>query len=353
VKAGIVWINSTNLFDASVGFGGYRESGYGREGGREGMAEYLVPAWQKKAALLPKLDPLPQAVPGDVERAPSAMLDRTIKNYIGGRQARPDSGYSYPVFDHKGRLISEVGLGSRKDVRNAVEAARKAAAWSAMTGHQRAQVLYFLAENLEARADDFAKRLVEGSGLSAARAMKEVRASIARIMYYAAWADKYDSETRIPAANMLSIALKEPYEVIGISCPDESPLLAMISLIIPAIAMGNRVIATPAPHQPLVAGDFYQVLDTSDVPGGVVNIITGERDTLAETMAAHDNIDACWYFGSKQGSTMVETQSAGSLKPVWANFGKERDWYDTKQGQGKEFLFHAVQIKSIWTPFGV
>jgi len=354
VKAGIVWINSTNLFDAAVGFGGCKESGFGREGGREGMHEYLIPTWQKKAALYAKPDEFEDAAPiADIEPAPSDKLDRTMKNYIGGKQARPDSGYSYPVLDYKGKLISEAGLGSRKDVRNAVEAARKASSWSTITGHQRAQVLYFLAENLEARSHEFAERLAEGSGSSIAKAMKEVNTSVARIMYYAAWADKYDSDTRAPMANMLTIALKEPHEVIGISCPEEAPLLAMISTVIPAIAMGNRVIVTPSPHQPLVAGDLYQVLDTSDVPGGVVNIITGKRDTLASTMAAHDDIGCCWYFGDKQGSTMVEAASAGSLKPTWVNYGKTRDWYNTKQGQGHEFLFHAVQIKSIWTPFGV
>ncbi len=354
VKAGIVWINSTNLFDASVGFGGYKESGYGREGGREGMAEYLVPEWQKSAAKLPKPDDFAEAHPvGTSTLAKPDQLDRTMKMYVGGKQARPDGGYSYPIYDYKGNIVSEAGLGSRKDIRNAVEAARKADGWSGMTGHQRAQVLYFMAENLEARAGDFAEVLSQSSGLSTTKAMKEVSASIARIMYYAAWADKYDSEVRAPAANMLALALKEPYEVIGISCPDEAPLLAMISTVIPAIAMGNRVVISPSPLQPLVAGLFYQVLDTSDVPGGVINIITGKRDTLAETMAAHDDINAMWYFGDQQGSTMVEQKSSGSLKPTWVNYGKARDWYDAKQGQGKEFLFKAVQIKSIWTPFGV
>ncbi len=354
VKAGIVWINSTNLFDASVGFGGYKESGYGREGGSEGMAEYLVPEWQKSAAKLPKPDDFSEAHPvGTSILAKPEQLDRTMKMYVGGKQARPDGGYSYPVYDYKGNIVSEAGLGSRKDIRNAVEAARKADGWSGMTGHQRAQVLYFLAENLEARASDFAEILCQGSGLSTTKAMKEVSASIARIMYYAAWADKYDSEVRAPAANMLALALKEPYEVIGISCPDETPLLAMISTVIPAIAMGNRVVVSPSPLQPLVAGSFYQVLDTSDVPGGVINIITGKRDTLAETMAAHDDINAMWYFGDQQGSTMVEQNSSGSLKPTWVNYGKARDWFDRSQGQGKEFLFKAVQIKSIWTPFGV
>lgn len=349
VKAGVVWINSTNLFDASAGFGGYKESGFGREGGREGMFEYMVPSWQKKAKPLPKPVSIADAGPSGEG---SGELDRTVKMYIGGKQARPDSGYSYSVTGKGGKHLAEIGLGNRKDIRNAAEAARKADGWSDMTGHGRAQVLYFLAENMELRSAELAVRLVD-SGHSEKAAMHEVAASIARVMHYAAWADKFDGAVRGPAPRMLSLALNEPYEVIGISCPDEAPLLAFISLVIPAIAMGNRVIATPSPTKPIAACDLYQVLDTSDVPGGTVNIVTGDRNELADTMAKHDDIAALWYFGDAQGTEMVELESAGNLKPVWANNGKARDWFDPAQGEGKEFLRHATRIKTIWTPFGV
>jgi aldehyde dehydrogenase (NAD+) len=350
VKAGVVWINSTNLFDASAGFGGYKESGFGREGGREGMMEYLVPAWKKKAKPLPEAKPLAAPTPGS--GGEGGGLDRTVKLYIGGKQARPDSGYSYPVSGRGGRHLGEVGLGNRKDIRNAVEAAHKASGWSAMTGHARAQVLYFLAENLELRAAEFAARLAD-AGATAAEAKREVEASVARIMHYAAWADKYDGAVRAPDKRMLTLALNEPFEVIGISCPDEAPLLAFVSLVMPAIAMGNRVVVTPAPHRPLAACDLYQVLDTSDVPDGVVNIVTGDRDTLADTMAKHDDIAAHWYFGPAKGAELVERESAGNLKAVWTDDGKARDWFDAGQGQGEDFLFHAVRIKTVWTPFGV
>jgi aldehyde dehydrogenase (NAD+) len=351
VKAGIVWINSTNLFDASAGFGGYKESGFGREGGREGMMEYLVPAWQKKAKPLPFPKPVHAPVPSPDDNG-SPSLDRTVKMYIGGKQARPDSGYSYPVFDAKGKVITDAALGNRKDIRNAVEAAHKAEGWANMTGHQRAQVLYFLAENLELRGDEFTRRLVQ-TGASPASAKREFRSSVARIMYYAAWADKYDGAVRGPAARMLTLALKEPYEVLAISCPDEAPLLGFLSLVLPAIAMGNRVVVTPSPNQPLSACDLYQVLDTSDVPGGVVNIVTGDRDALADTLAKHDDIGAHWYFGSQEGSQKVEATSAGNLKLTWVNNGLVRDWFDPVQGQGEEFLFRATRVKNIWTPFGV
>ena len=117
--------------------------------------------------------------------------------------------------------------------------------------------------------------------------------------------------------------------------------------------MGNRVVATPSSHQPLSACDLYQVFDTSDLPGGVVNIVTGDRDVLADTLAKHDDVAAHWYFGSAEGSKKVEAESAGNLKLTWVNNGKARDWLDPLQGQGEEFLFKAVRVKNIWTPFGV
>ena len=151
VKAGVVWVNATNLFDAACGFGGYRESGYGREGGTEGMVEYLEPAWLEDA---PKLVAGPSPVSESRQGAPeSVAIDRTVKQYIGGKQARPDSGYSYPVVGRDGRLVGEAPLGNRKDIRNAVEAARAAGKWAKTTAHGRAQVIYFLAENLVQRRD--------------------------------------------------------------------------------------------------------------------------------------------------------------------------------------------------------
>jgi len=354
VKAGVVWINSTNLFDAAIPFGGYKESGFGREGGREGMLEYLTPAWLKSAKTAAVAKPIPSPLPldDDEERAPSG-IDRTAKLYIGGKQARPDSGYSYPVHDAGGKFVADAPFGNRKDIRNAVEAAHKAEGWSGMTGHGRAQVLYYLAENLDARAAEFARRVAQATGGSAAKAAREVDAAAARIMYYAAWADKYDGAARAPQARMLSVVLNEPWEVMAISCPDEAPLLGFVSLAAPALAMGNRIVITPSPRQPLAALDLYQVLDTSDVPGGAVNIVTGDRDALASVLAKHDDVAAQWYFGSAEGSAAVEKESAGNLKAVWANNGKARDWFDPVQGQGEEFLFRAVRHKAIWTPFGV
>ncbi len=353
MKAGVVWINSTNLFDAAAGFGGYKESGFGREGGREGMHEYLVADWLKA---LPKAKDMPapklSGATAAAEPLEFGAIDRTAKLYVGGKQARPDSGYSYAVKNPKGKVIGQASLGSRKDIRNAVEAATKASAWSSASAHNRAQVLYFMAENLAARSVEFSARLVQG-GASARAARLEVDAALERVFFYAAHADKHDG--RIHSTNskrQTTLAFYEPYGVMGLVCPDEMPLLAMVSLLAPVLAMGNRAVLVPSTTMPLVATDFYQVLDTSDVPAGAVNIITGARDELARTLADHDDVAALWYHGSADGAAMVEKASAGNLKPTWVTGGKAVDWFGPAQAEGAEYLRRATQVKNIWIPYG-
>ncbi|MDQ7246581.1 aldehyde dehydrogenase family protein [Dongia sedimenti] len=348
IKAGVIWINGTNMFDAAAGFGGYRESGFGREGGREGMIEYLTPLKKNSAKDPAKAKLSAEPTASAFEGKPT--LDRTAKLFIGGKQARPDSGYSYSVLDAKDHAIGQAGLGNRKDIRNAVEAASKATGWTALSGHARAQVLYFLAENLSARADEFAARLIAMTGAAKKAARAEVDASVSRIIHYAAWADKYDGRVHYTKARHVTLAMPEAWGTMAVSCPDEAPLLGFISLVIPVIAMGNRVVATPAPLHPLSATDFYQVLETSDVPDGVVNIVTGERDLLAKTLAEHDEIACAWYFGGAEGVALVERGSAGNLKATWCEHGA-RDWLST-EAQGESFLRHATQIKNIWVPYG-
>jgi aldehyde dehydrogenase (NAD+) len=356
VLAGTVWVNCTNVFDAASGFGGYRESGYGREGGREGLWEYVKPRWEKKVA--PAAQPARTRKRADEAAnapAPSAptlpRIDRTAKLYVGGKQARPDSGYSLPVVGAGGRPVGEVGLGNRKDVRNAVEAAHKASGWGKGTAHNRAQVIYYLAENLAARSDEFARRLASLSG-DEAGAAREVEASIRRLYTYGAWADKWDGAVHATPHRNVTLAMNEAIGVIGIACPDEAPLLGFVSLVAPAIAMGNSTVVIPSERHPLAATDFYQVLDTSDVPGGVVNIVTGKRDELSETLAGHDDVDAMWYFGGAEGSTMVERLSASNMKRTWVGYGRPREWSDAEQGEGPEFLRAATQVKNIWVPYG-
>jgi len=352
IKAGTVWINSTNLFDAASGFGGYGESGFGREGGREGLWEYVKRrVWEKGSVGVGECGSVEA---GDrVSHTPTLPhshtsplpVDRTAKLYVGGKQARPDSGYSLPVVDSDGRRIGEVGEGNRKDIRNAVEAARGAAtSWSRTTGHGRAQILYYVAENLEARAVEFGTRLASfGSG------GEEVARSVERLFEYAAWADKLDGAVHHTPLRNVTIAMPEPIGVIGIACPDHAPLLAFVTLMAAAICQGNTVVIVPSEQFPLAATDFYQVLDTSDVPGGVVNIVTGRRDVLAEVLAAHDDVDAMWYMGPAEGATMVERASAGNMKRTWVSSDGDH-WASTYDSC--ELLREAVQIKNIWIPYG-
>ena len=413
IKAGTIWINSTNVFDAASGFGGYRESGYGREGGKEGLYEYLQPAWEaieggagpdQSTSTQPQAAtarhaaavglgsesstngrgkrPRAQAAqattsapnghdgsahlePNDDDAAgantmPPANadgflppIDRTPKLFIGGKQVRPDSGYSREIVGPDGALLGEVGEGNRKDIRNAVEAAHAAAnGWAGATGHLRAQILYYLAENLSVRADEFAARIAAQTGRRREDATSEVEQAIERIFTYAAWADKYDGAIHSTPIRGMTLAVHEPIGVVGVACPDEAPLLGLVSLVAPAIALGNTVVAVPSERHPLSATDLYSVLETSDVPAGVVNIVTGPRDTLAKVLAQHDDVDAVWYFGSAEGSGMVEAASSGNMKRTWVGYGRPRDWRALAQGQGGEFLREATQVKNIWVPVG-
>lgn len=347
VRAGVVWINCTNQFDAAVGFGGYRESGFGREGGREGMFEYLKPAYEKSLKLIKPI----RANKGSSIKL-GGELDRTAKMYISGKQSRPDSGYSRPVFTSNGALISHVGEGSRKDIRNAVEAARKAEGWAKTDAHMRAQIIYFIAENLSARHEEFSARIKGMTGGAMRDAKHEVDASISRLFTYAAWADKHDGAVHSPPMRGVALAMNEPVGIIGGICPDKLPLLGLVSIIAPAIATANRVVVVPSEPYPLTATDFYQVLDTSDLPAGVVNIITGDSDVLAEAIASHDQVDGVWYFGSTKGSALVERLGARTIKRTWVGNGLDRDFFDPKQGEGREFLRHATEVKNIWIPYG-
>ncbi|HLA91612.1 MAG TPA: aldehyde dehydrogenase family protein [Gemmatimonadaceae bacterium] len=351
IKAGVVWINCTNLFDAASGFGGYRESGYGREGGREGMWEYLKADWQAAASSAAKQTvPKRTAVSGQSSAFSGAPpIDRTPKQFIGGKQARPDSGYSIRIVGASGAHVGEVGEGNRKDIRNAVEAARAAAApWARASGHSRAQILYYIGENLSARAAEFAARLREMTGRDGA---PEVAATIARLFTYAAWADKWDGQVHQTPIRGVTLAMNEPIGVVGIVAPDEAPLLGFVSVVAPAVATGNAVVAVPSERHPLAVTDFYQVLETSDLPGGVINIVTGRKGDLARVLAEHDDVDAIWYFGPAEGVKACETASCGNMKQTWCE-SLARDWMRPAQGEGREFLRHASQVKNIWIPYG-
>jgi len=358
IKAGVIWINCTNMFDASAGFGGYRESGFGREGGKEGLYEYVKESWQAKLS-----DKTLNAKKAVIKTAKTSVkvsakantpqtIDCTPKLYIGGKQTRPDSGYSLPVYDANGVQIAEVPDGSRKDIRNAVEAANKGIGWTNTSAHNRAQVLYFIAENLTTRQTEFCQRISQLTGKSSKEAQVEFDLAISRIFTYAAWCDKYDGQIHQPPARVVTLAMKEALGNIAIVAPEEGGFLGLISTIMPAIAFGNRVIVVPSEQTSLLATDFYQVLNTSDLPAGVINIITGDRDVLTDTLAKHYDIEGFWYWGSAAGSKLVEFEAAASMKRTWVNHGKFYDWFDDEQAQSELFLRNSVEIKNIWVPYG-
>ena len=328
VKAGVVWINGTNMFDANAPFGGMRESGFGREGAHAGMLAYLA---APKVAGAERSTPARLALhPGASE---GAAIDRTRKLYIGGAQKRADGGASFRA----GGILAP--LGNRKDIRNAVEAAHKAGGWSRATGHNRAQVLYFLAENLAAREAEFT-----------ALYGPDTATAIRRCFYWAAWADKFDGRVHSTQSAHVTLAMNEAFGVMGLICPDEAPLLGFLSTLLPAIAMGNRVVAVPSQSAPGAALDLVQVMETSDLPGGVVNIVTGDQAELGKVLAQHDDVAALWAFAPRELCTVLEREAAGNLKPVWCEWAM-RAWSGAA-GQGEEFLQNATQRKTIWVPYG-
>ena len=256
------------------------------------------------------------------------------------------------MLDASGEVAGEVGHGNRKDIRNAVEAAHAASGWARATAHLRAQVLYYIAENLAARRDEFVARIVALTGRTKRQAGDEVAASLARLFSYAAWADKWDGRVHHTPIRNVTLAMPEPLGVMAVACPADWPLLGFLSTTLPAIAMGNTVVALPSERWPLLATDLYQVLDTSDLPGGVLNIVTGPHGELAPVLAAHDDVDAMWFWGTAEGAAAVERLSAGNLKQTWVHPGRAVRWEVAAEGEGERFLRHATQVKNVWVPYG-
>ncbi|PBB45153.1 aldehyde dehydrogenase [Mesorhizobium sp. WSM3866] len=347
LKAGVVWVNGTNMFDAACGFGGYRESGFGREGGREGMFEYLA----AKLPVGPAIKPAAVGSAQVVEQADGMAIDRTAKLFIGGKQVRPDGNYSLTVATAKGKLAGEVGLGNRKDIRDAVAAARACKAWPDATAFNRSQVLYYFAENLSGRADEFAARLVQLTGVTAKAAREEVEQSIERLFLYAGLTDKFEGRVHQPPARAVTLALHEPVGVVGIVAPDNQPLLNFVSLVAPALAMGNTVVAVPSERHPLLATDLYQVIEYSDIPAGAINIVTGRSAELCGVLAKHDDVDGLWVFADADTCAKAEADSIGNLKRVWTGNGRSLDW-TSSEAAGEAILRRAIEVKNVWVPYG-
>ena len=343
VKAGVIWINSTNLFDAACGFGGFKESGFGREGGSEGIRAYTkinlpVVRGSKKTNNKIKIS-LP-------------MIDRTPKLYIGGKQKRPDGGYSFPLNAVNNSFICDIAQANRKDVRDSVEIAAKSFA-KQLSNFNRSQILFYLAENLQQREKTFVDLLVALRGSSPVNASKEFSQSCERLFYYAAMADKFEGNVHNPPMRGLTLAMKEPLGVMTSILSDDSPLLNLVTVMGSVFSTGNTNIIVPGQRTSLIATELYQVLDTSDVPGGYVNILTAKENELNKTLSQHENIEGIWYFGadSAQRSEIVKNTTS-NIKRYWCPEEKHIDWTNASEEFLNEFLYQSTQVKNIWIPYG-
>ena len=337
IHAGTVWINCSNQFDGAVGFGGYKESGFGREGGREGVLEYLKPKNLYGSATFVET-PSASAPPASRDG-----LDRTHKLYIGGKQVRPDGGYS---LEYNG---FEVSRGNRKDIRNAVEAAEAASgSWAKQTGHGRAQILYYLAENLEAARDAMLNALVS-LGREVADAEKEFNHSVDRVLWYAAMADKYEGVVHEAPMRGHVFVRHEPIGVAGVLAPNEAPLLGFLATCLPLWSMGNCVVAVPSEANPLPACELVRLLEASDVPAGTWNVVTGTFAEVGQPLAAHEAVLAVWHFGDEAAIADIERESAHNLKQTWTTVNHKVNWEATPH---REFLRRSVQAKNVWVPYG-
>ncbi|MFT7179135.1 MAG: aldehyde dehydrogenase (NAD+) [Oceanospirillaceae bacterium] len=362
IEAGVVWINNHNQFDAACGFGGVKESGFGREGGKEGLYEYLspvgltsmpAPAPASAPAALAHTDVMvAQSADHTSSIAPTSSIDRTLKFYVAGKQVRPDSGHSQASYNADGSVAAMVGIGSRKDIRNAVSGALKASSWTKQTAHGRAQVIYFLAENLSQRQNEWIERLQKVCGYSISQAQAEFDAAISCLFTYAAWADKYDGAVHNAPYRGITLALPEAVGVVGLIAPTYQPLISTIALVAPAIAMGNRVVLVASERYPSIALELVQVLETSDIPAGVINIVAGLKADLANHLAGHGEVDAMWCWADASINKHAEQASVTDLKRMWTHLEMDRDWLDPLQSEGLEFLRQATQVKNIWTPYG-
>ncbi|MBI2551823.1 aldehyde dehydrogenase family protein [Candidatus Uhrbacteria bacterium] len=347
IKAGTVWVNCTQLFDPASGFGGYRESGYGREGGIRNILDLTVEKFDP-----PTPEPMakrgkrahPQLVLTDTD-----ALDETHRFLVGGKLVRPDGAASIRVRDPHGNIVGIVGDANRKDVRNAVRAARGAAeSWAGQTAHGRAQILYFMAEKVMRRKEALAITIAAQTGRSMDSARAEVNATSERLFHWGGWADKFEGQTpQVSVKGMHVVALNESVGVIGIRAPDEYPLLGLVSTMASAIAMGNAVVIV-AGKCAFSAMDLVEIIQNSDVPAGVVNILTAKNpDAIVEMFASHEDVDAVWCFGGAEASRKVEAASVCNMKRTLVSYGRLLNWVGP-EGESTMFLDHATQQKNIW-----
>ncbi len=337
IKAGTVWVNGTNMFDASSGFGGMKESGFGREGGREGLRAYLRPSSSRTGT---STRPTRSQ---DLKAVEGLSLDRTAKLTIGGKQVRPDGGSSYAVQAPDGKTVGLASLANRKDVRNAVEACNKSS-WANMNGHGRAQVLWFIAENMEPGRNEFVRVLAEMTGKSEQESTSEFESAVETWTWWASWADKHDGLVHDTPWRGLVLAVHEPFGNAAVICPDEHPLLAFVSLCAPLLAAGNNVVAIPS-EKSLAAVEMCRIIEHSDLPAGALNLLTGKSSELGPVLASHDDVDLIWSFVNPELTRSIEESASGNMKVCWTP--------DSPTDNSPEMLDRAVQVKNIWLPHGI
>lgn len=282
---------------------------------------------------------------------------KTYKLYIGGAFPRSESGHSYAVTDAKGKFVANAALASRKDARDAVVAARKAfPGWSSRTAYNRAQVVYRVAEVMEDRRPQFVEAVRQSEGLTARQADKVVDEAIDRLVWYAGWADKFTQvvgNANPVAGPFFNISTPEPTGVVALLAPQESSLLGLVSVVAPAVVTGNTVVVVSSHDRPLPAVTFSEVLATSDVPGGVVNVLTGAAATIGPWLAAHmdvNAIDLTGVAGDVQLATDLEVAAADNLKRVRRAPAAEPDWAEEP---GIDRITGFLETKTVWHPIGV
>jgi len=343
IKAGVIWINSTNLFDAACGFGGYKESGFGREGGIEGIRAY-------QEISLPELSKVRKKINKNKVELPS--IDTTPKLYIGGKQKRPDSGYSFNQLSAQKKFICDIARANRKDVRDTVEVASKSKIAS-LNNFNRSQILFYLAENLSQRKETFVNLLMSITGINKNQALKEFEQSCERIFYYASMADKFEGNIHNPPMRGLTLAVKESIGIVASIMNDHQPLLSLSTIISSLFANGNASIIVPSEKTSLIATSLYQVFETSDIPAGSINILTAKENELNETLTQHENIHGIWAFSSNVTvRSSIIHGTVFNLKRYWCPKNNNIDWSNNSKDFLNEFLHEGSQVKNIWIPYG-
>ncbi len=280
---------------------------------------------------------------------------KTYKLYIGGAFPRSESGRSYEVTGAGGEFLANVALASRKDVRDAVVAARKAQpGWSSATAYLRGQVLYRAAEMMEGRRGQFAEVVAGAEGLAAGEAASVVGAAVDRMVWYAGWSDKLAQVAGAAnpvAGPYFNFSVPEPTGVVGVLAPQASSLLGLVSVLAPVVVSGNAAVVVASQDRPLPAVELAEVLATSDLPGGVVNMLTGRTAELAPVLAAHRDVEALDLAGAPEGlEAELEAAAAGNVKRVLRRRKPEPDWAGEP---GPERMLYFVETKTVWHPIGL